>query len=92
MEYTTYLSQLVATSGTPHSESDALRIVMNIVHLEGKRAALISINKKSHHNSEMQATCFRELMKIQEKIDTLTIHMKPKDFYSRLLKYSQVGK
>jgi hypothetical protein len=84
MTYTSYFSNVLKSSGTPHLDTDEFAKYMNVVHLEGKIAALQElINKEKQID---KANIYRlKVDAIQMKISKLTDSLEPKDFLTTLI-------
>jgi len=56
MNYTSYFSQILKTSGCPHLSSDMFARYMNIVHLEGRMTELNNFANIAQQNIKSLTT------------------------------------
>lgn len=83
MKYTAYLSQLIKSQGAPHFDSQVFAKVMNIVHLEGKIAALNELKQKERM-SDLKHKYDIDIFGNQEKLKELTSTVEPFLFFRNL--------
>lgn len=85
MKHTKYFSGMIKSHGIPHLSVDAFAKMMNVVYLEGAMESLRKIRIEEKEGDLKHKYFFKE-MQLQEKLDDLTLHREPAEFYKYLHK------
>ena len=83
MIYTKYFSGLIAQYGRPNMNDVQFRLLMNIVHLEGRLEGINSIKRKLEGTREAHRFDL-EFFNVHKKLTELTGNLPPETLKSRL--------
>lgn len=83
MQYTKYLSAMLKAQGAPMLNNEAFGTIMNIVHLEGARSALLKLKiKEKNHDTFYKYDIW--ILEYTDKIARITNNLPPKIFFKTL--------
>ena len=87
MQYTKYFSGILRNHGSLNFEPDHIRLIMNLVHLEGKREALLQVQER--FKSSDPPNRYQLMIKsITDQIHELTDGANPKELMSKWRQFS----
>ena len=83
MIYTKYFSGLIAQYGRPNMSDAQFRLLMNIVHLEGRLEGINTIKRKLEGTREAHRFDM-EFFNVHKKLTEITGNLPPEAFKSKL--------
>lgn len=83
MQYTKYLSQMIAAQGSPNMDTAAFRKIMNIVHLEGRNSVLKELKSRLNDGKYQYDI---EILKNDQKLAGITGNFPPDVAIPKILK------
>lgn len=87
MQYTKFFSGILRNHGSLNFEHDQMRLIMNLVHLEVKREALLQVQER-FKNSDPPNRYQLMITSITDQIHDLTDGANPKELISKWRQFS----
>lgn len=83
MKHTKYLAAMIKQHGVPQLSNDSFSKMMNVVHLEGAISSLKKI-RIGEREEKLKHRYFLQEVNLQDKLDDITLHREPNEFYKFL--------